>query len=153
MIHLRLLFLLFYLQLASLCLPAQMNGKWGDQGNGTYVNPVLPADYSDLDAIRVGDDFYAISSTMQFSPGMVVLHSQDLVNWEIISHVVDDLSRISPELNWDRMNCYGKGIWAGSIRYYKNKFWVYFGTPDDGFLLVFRKILQDPWKDWKSKSL
>ena len=112
-----------------------MTGKWGDQGDGTYVNPVLPADYSDLDAIRVGDDYYAISSTMQFSPGMVVLHSKDLVNWEIIGHVAENLSRISRELNWGRMNCYGKGIWAGSIRYYKNKFWVYFGTPDDGFFM------------------
>jgi hypothetical protein len=76
MIHLRSLLLLFYFQLASVCLQAQMTGKWGDQGNGTYVNPVLPADYSDLDAIRVGEDYYAISSTMQFSPGMVVLHSK-----------------------------------------------------------------------------
>jgi len=123
-----------------------MTGKWGDQGNGTYVNPVLPADYSDLDAICVGGDYYAISSTMQFSPGMVVLHSKDLVNWKIAGHVVDDLSRISPELNWDRMNCYGKGIWAGSIRYYKNKFWVYFGTPDDGFFMSSAKNAAGPWE-------
>jgi beta-xylosidase len=123
-----------------------MSEKWGDQGNGTYVNPVLPADYSDLDAIRVGDDYYAISSTMQFSPGMVVLHSKDLVNWEIIGHVANDLTRISPELNWDRMNCYGKGIWAGSIRYYKNKFWVYFGTPDDGFFMSSAINPAGPWE-------
>lgn len=146
MIHFRFLSLLFYLQLASLGLQAQMTGKWGDQGDGTYVNPVLPADYSDLDAIRVGDDYYAISSTMQFSPGMVVLHSKDLINWEIIGHVADDLSRISPELNWDRMNCYGKGIWAGSIRYYKNKFWVYFGTPDDGFFMSSATNPAGPWE-------
>ena len=146
MIHFRFLSLLFCLQLTSLCLKAQMNGKWGDQGNGTYVNPVLPGDYSDLDAIRVGDDYYAISSTMQFSPGMVVLHSKDLVNWEIIGHVVDDLTRISPQLNWDRMNCYGKGIWAGSIRYYKNKFWVYFGTPDDGFFMSSATNPAGPWQ-------
>ena len=130
----RLLLLLIYLPLASLCLKAQFSGNWGDQGNGKYVNPVLPADYSDLDAIRVGGDYYAISSTMQFSPGMIVLHSKDLVNWEITGHVVVDISRISPALSCDRMNAYGKGIWAGSIRYYKNKFWVYFGTPEDGFL-------------------
>ncbi|MBO9729805.1 MAG: glycoside hydrolase 43 family protein [Chitinophaga sp.] len=123
-----------------------MNGSWGDQGNGTYANPVLPADYSDLDAIRVGDDYYAISSTMQFSPGMAVIHSRDLINWEIIGHVVDDLTRISPQLNWDRMNCYGKGIWAGSIRYYKNKFWVYFGTPDDGFFMSTATNPAGPWE-------
>ena len=55
--------------------------QWGDQGNGTYRNPVLPADYSDLDCIRVGSDYYAISSTFQYSPGMVILQSKDLVNW------------------------------------------------------------------------
>lgn len=156
MIRLRFLSLLFCLQSVSVYSHAQMTGKWGDQGNGTYVNPVLPADYSDLDAIRVGDDYYAISSTMQFSPGMIVLRSKDLVNWEITGHVVDDLSRISPQLNWDRMNCYGKGIWAGSIRYYKNKFWVYFGTPDDGFFMSSATNPAGPWEPlhqlWKVKG-
>ena len=146
MIRFKFLSLLFCCQLAAGCLKAQMNGNWGDQGNGAYVNPVLPADYSDLDAIRVGDDYYAISSTMQFSPGMVVLHSNDLVNWEIAGHVVDDLTRISPQMNWDRMNCYGKGIWAGSIRYYKKKFWVYFGTPDDGFFMSAADNPAGPWE-------
>lgn len=146
MIRFRFLSLLFCWQLAGLCSKAQINGNWGDQGNGTYVNPVLPADYSDLDAIRVGDDYYAISSTMQFSPGMAVLHSKDLVNWEIAGHVVDDLTRISAQLNWDRMNCYGKGIWAGSIRYYKNRFWVYFGTPDDGFFMSSATNPAGPWE-------
>ena len=61
--------------------------RWGDQGDGTYRNPVLPADYSDLDCIRVGADYYAIPSTFQFSPGVVVLHSHDLVNWRIAGHV------------------------------------------------------------------
>ena len=65
-------------------------GEWGDQRDGTYANPVLPGDFSDLDAIRVGDDFYAISSTLQYSPGMAVLHSKDLVNWEMVGHVVAD---------------------------------------------------------------
>lgn len=144
----RLIFLslLLCLQLSGVCSKAQMTGNWGDQGNGTYVNPVLPADYSDLDAIRVGDDYYAISSTMQFSPGMVVLHSKDLINWEIAGHVVDDLTRISPQLNWDRMNSYGRGIWAGSIRYYNNKFWVYFGTPDDGFFMSSATNPAGPWE-------
>jgi hypothetical protein len=92
--------------------------KWGDQGDGSYRNPVIPADYSDIDCIRVGGDYYAISSTMQFSPGMVVLHSTDLVNWSILGHVVSDLTQIGPELNWSRMNRYGRGVWAGSIRYH-----------------------------------
>ena len=116
--------------------PSELAGAWGDQGDGTYVNPIIPADFSDLDAIRVGDDFYAISSTLHMSPGMVVLHSKDLVNWRIIGHVVADVSQISPEMNWDRMNRYGRGVWAGGIRRHEDKFWVYFATPDEGIFMA-----------------
>jgi beta-xylosidase len=119
---------------------------WGDQHNGTYVNPILPSDYSDIDCIRVGTDYYAISSTFQFSPGMVILHSNDLVNWTILGHVVADLNQISPEMNWDKMNRYGKGIWAGAIRYHDNKFWVYFGTPDEGYFMSTAKNPAGAWE-------
>jgi len=61
---------------------------WGDQGDGTYRNPVIPSEYSDIDCIRVGADYYAMSSTFQFSPGMVILHSRDLVNRTIQGHAV-----------------------------------------------------------------
>ena len=126
--------------------PNDITTKWGDQGNGTYCNPVLPSDYSDIDAIRVESDYYAISSTFQYSPGMAVLHSKDLVNWEILSHVVDDITIMTPELNWDKMNRYGRGVWAGSIRFYKGKFWVYFGTPDDGFFMSSASNPAGPWE-------
>ena len=146
MLKTRNLFILVCLCFTHSFVYGQISVKWGDQGNGIYCNPVLPADYSDPDAIRVGNDYYAISSTMQFSPGMIVLQSKDLVNWKIIGHVVNDLTCISPELNWDRMNCYGKGIWAGSIRYYKNKFRVYFGTPDNGFFMSSATNPAGPWE-------
>ncbi len=119
---------------------------WGDQGNGTYRNPVLPSDYSDLDCIRVGSDYYAISSTFQYSPGMVILHSKDLVNWTILSHAVADLTQIGPELNWDRMNRYGKGIWAGAIRYHDQRFWIYFGTADEGYFMTTAANPAGPWE-------
>ena len=119
---------------------------WGDQRDGTYRNPVLPSDYSDLDCIRVGADYYAISSTFQYSPGVVILHSKDLVNWSILGHVVTDLSSISPELNWDRMNRYGRGVWAGAIRYHAGKFWVYFGTPDEGYFMSSATDPAGPWE-------
>lgn len=125
---------------------AQFSEKWGDQGDGTYYNPVLPGDFSDIDAIRVGSDFYAITSTFQYSPGVAVLHSKDLVNWEILSHVVNDVTSISPEMNWDKMNRYGNGIWAGSIRHYKNKYWVYFGTPNEGFFMSSADQPTGPWE-------
>lgn len=119
---------------------------WGDLGDDTYQNPILPADYSDLDCIRVGDDYYAISSTFQYSPGMVILHSKDLVNWTIKSHAINDLRQISPELNWDKMNRYGRGVWAGAIRYHNNRFWIYFGTPDEGYFMTSAKNIEGPWE-------
>ena len=121
-------------------------GSWGDQGDGTFKNPILPADYSDIDAIRVGSDYYAISSTFQYSPGMVILHSKDLVNWKILGHMVDDVAKISPEMNWDRMNRYGRGIWAGAIRHHDGKFWVYFGTPDEGYFMSTAMNPAGPWE-------
>ncbi len=144
------------LLIVSQYLVAQQTEKWGDQGDGTYRNPVLPSDYSDIDAIRVGSDYYAISSTFQYSPGMVILHSYDLVNWEILSHVTNDLTQIGAELNWNKMNRYGKGIWAGSIRYYNNKFWVYFFTPDEGLYMSVASNPAGPWqplhKMWDTKG-
>ncbi len=119
---------------------------WGDQGDGTYRNPVLPSDYSDIDCIRVGSNYYAISSTFQFSPGMVILQSADLVNWSIIGHAIADLRQISPELNWDRMNRYGKGVWAGALRFHDGKFWIYFGTPDEGYFMTTAKDPRGPWE-------
>jgi beta-xylosidase len=119
--------------------------KWGMQNNGVYNNPVLPADFSDLDCIRVGDDYYAISSTFQYSPGMAVLHSKDLVNWKIIGHAVKDIRQIGPEMNWDRMNRYGRGIWAGSIRYHNGKFYVLFGAPEEGFFTTWAENPAGPW--------
>jgi beta-xylosidase len=126
--------------------PLGSRDKWGAQPDGTYFNPVLPADYSDLDCIQVGANFYAIASTMQFSPGMVVLQSRDMVNWSTVGHAVGDLTQISSELNWDRMNRGGRGVWAGAIRYHSKKFWVYFGTPDEGYFVTTASNPAGPWE-------
>jgi beta-xylosidase len=125
--------------------PVALKGAWGDQGDGTFVNPIIPGDYSDIDAIRVGDDYYAISSTFQFSPGVVILHSKDLVNWTILGHAVNDITQIAPEMNWDRMARYGRGIWAGSIRHHNDRFWIYFGTPNEGFFVTTANEAAGPW--------
>ncbi|MBC8054266.1 MAG: glycoside hydrolase 43 family protein [Sphingobacteriaceae bacterium] len=119
---------------------------WGDQGNGTYRNPILPGDYSDIDCIRVGDDYYAVSSTFHYSPGFIILHSKDMVNWKILSHAVNDISAIASEMNWDKMDRYGRGIWAGAIRYHDNKFWIYFGDPDMGYFMTTAKKAEGPWE-------
>lgn len=126
--------------------PEALLGLWGDQGDGTFVNPILPGDYSDIDAIRAGDDYYAISSTLHLSPGMIILHSKDLVNWTLIGHAVNDVTQIGPEMNWDRMNRYGRGVWAGAIRYHHNKFWIYFGAPDEGLFMTTAADPAGPWE-------
>jgi beta-xylosidase len=120
-------------------------GAWGDQGDGTFKNPVLPGDFSDPDVIRVGGDYYFITSTFQFSPGMAVLHSKDLVNWQYLSHCVADLTQLGPELNWDRMNRYNRGIYAGAIRFHAGKFWVYFTTMDEGVFMTTATNAAGPW--------
>ena len=76
---------------------------------------------------------------------MVVLHSHDLVNWRIIGHAVADTTQIGPEMNWDRMNRYGRGVWAGAIAYHAGKFWVYFGAPDEGYFVTTATNPAGPW--------
>ncbi|WP_350327081.1 glycoside hydrolase family 43 protein [Pectobacterium aroidearum] len=111
-----------------------------DLGNGRYKNPILCADYSDPDIVRVGDDFYMVSSSFNHMPALPILHSQDLVNWTLINHV---FSRFDlPEYEHFQP---GKGVWAPSIRYHAGKFWVFFSTPDDG---IFMSQADDPKGEW-----
>lgn len=130
----------------------ELNKEWGDwkefgdMGDGTYQNPIIPSDYSDIDCIRVGDDYYAISSTFQFSPGMTILHSKDLVNWELCGHAITDLTQISPALNWTHMNRYGRGVWAGTLRFHDGRFYLFFGTPDEGFFMTSASQVEGPWE-------
>lgn len=139
--------LLFAVLCSTRCSLADIGNKgpWGDQADGTFKNPVLPGDFSDPDVIRVGADYYFITSTFQYSPGIAILHSKDLVNWQYIGHGVNDLTQIGPELNWDRMNRYNRGIYAGAIRYHDGKFWIFFTTMDEG---VFMTTAQNPAGPW-----
>ena len=121
-------------------------GAWGDQGDSTFKNPVLPGDFSDPDVIRVGGDYYLITSTFQYSPGMALLHSKDLVNWQYLSHCVNDLTQLGPELNWDRMNRYNRGIYAGALRHHDGRFWVFFTTMDEGVFMTTATNAAGPWQ-------
>ena len=120
--------------------------SWGNQGDGTYMNPVLPADFSDIDCIQHDGWYYAISSTFQFSPGMVILRSRNMVDWEIYSHAVPDLTQIGPALSYDTMDRYGRGIWAGAIRYAEGRFYLYFGCPDEGMFMTSARRIKGPWE-------
>ena len=118
---------------------------WGDQGDGTYLNPVVPADYSDIDCIEHNGCYYAIASTFQFEPGMVVLRSKDMVNWQVCSHAVPDITQMGEAMNWTQMDRYARGIWAGALRYHNKRFYVYFGCPDEGMFMTTARRIEGPW--------
>lgn len=111
-----------------------------DQGNGSYVNPVLFADYSDPDVVRVGSDFYLTSSSFSMVPGLPILQSRDLVNWTIINHAID---RMPARFDTPQS---GNGIWAPSFRYHNGFFWIFVGDPDWGILMLRTK---DPAGKWE----
>lgn len=114
-----------------------------DLGNGTYKNPVINADYSDPDAIRVGDDFYMIASSFDAIPGLPVLHSKDLVNWEISGYA---LQQQLPLEHFAKTQ-HGNGVWAPSIRYHNNEFYIYYPDPDFGIYLIKAKNINGPWSE------
>lgn len=129
-----------------LCCQASAQGPvsrvWvSDNGDGTYRNPVIHADYSDPDAIRVGNDFYMVSSSFTHIPGLPILHSNDLVNWKLIGHA---LTRQPPFDVYDKVQ-HGAGVWAPSIRYHNNEFHIYYPDPDFGIYLVKSKNIMGPW--------
>jgi beta-xylosidase len=114
-----------------------------DNGNGTYKNPVINADYSDPDAIRVGNDFYMVSSSFEDVPGLPILHSKDLINWTIIGH---GLQRLIPEKHFS-IPRHGDGVWAPAIRYHNNEFYIYYPDPDYGIYLIKAKDPAGKWSD------
>ncbi|WP_405737262.1 glycoside hydrolase 43 family protein [Streptomyces sp. NBC_01537] len=117
-----------------------------DLGDGTYRNPVLNADWSDPDVIRVGDDYYLTASSFGRVPGLPVLHSRDLVNWRIIGHALD---RLEPAEAFavPRHDC---GVWAPAIRHHDDRFWIFWGDPDTG---VFQVNAPDPRGPWTRPHL
>lgn len=111
-----------------------------DLGNGNYRNPILYADYSDPDAIRVGDDYYMISSSFSNAPAMPLLHSKDLVNWKVVNYILPKV----PEFRY-RNPIHGCGVWAPAIRYHEGTFYVCFPMPDEG---IYMTTAKDPLGEW-----
>lgn len=112
-----------------------------DMGNGKYKNPVLYADYSDPDVCRVGNDFYMVASSFANTPGLPLLHSNDMVNWTLIGHA---LTQLTPRERFATTQ-HGNGVWAPSIRYHNNEFYIYYGDPDAGVYMTKAKDPKGPW--------
>ena len=142
-----------FLLLASLALSVAAMAQSGyksqvwspDNGDGTFTNPVINADYSDPDVCvgASGEDFYLTASSFSHVPGLPILHSKDLVNWQIVNHAIKTLPP------YDRYNVpqHGNGVWAPSIRYNQNNqlYYIYWGDPDLG---VFVTTAKDPEGTW-----
>lgn len=120
----------------------------GDRGNGTYRNPILHADYSDPDVIRVGDDYYMTASSFNCVPGLPILHSRDLVNWRLVNYALRDLhiEGVEPE-NFFDIPRHGKGVWAPCIRYRDGEFSIYWGDPDFGIYVVKTQDIFGVWDE------
>ena len=142
--------------MAFVCLPlfasAQYVSKvWSpDRGDGTYTNPVINADYSDPDVCvgASGEDYYMTASSFQCVPGLPILHSKDLVNWEIINYALGNLYEGDEELlkHFSKPR-HGAGVWAPSIRFHDGWYYIYWGDPDFGVYMV---KTQDPADKWSA---
>ena len=136
-------------------LPIMMSAQyiskvWSpDNGDGTYTNPVINADYSDPDVCvgASGEDYYMTASSFHCTPGLPILHSNDLVNWEIINYAIGNLYEGNEELlkHFSSKPQHGNGVWAPSIRYHQGEYYIYWGDPDFGVYMVKTK---DPAGQW-----
>ena len=147
--------------LASILLSAPLAARAVADPAGTYRNPILYADYSDPDVVRVGSDFYLIASSFHFSPGIPVLRSRDLVHWRIIGHALARLdfdprydlpgpldftdSTEHSRLNYSLGYRYASGIWAPAIRAHAGRLYVYFVTPTEGIFMTSAAQATGPW--------
>lgn len=154
----------------------QVSSSWNPDRGTHYVNPVINADYSDPDVCRVGEDFYMTSSSFGCFPGLQILHSTDLVNWEIVGAALTDYPGPgwSDERQWETLGQrldapgvpppgpqvwrtvpqHGNGVWAPAIRYHNGEFYIYCGDPDRGVFMVKTSDPRGRWEDpvWVVKA-
>lgn len=112
--------------------------------DGRYRNPIVWADYSDPDVIRVGDDYWMTASSFGHLPGLPILHSRDLVHWRIVNHAVP---RLGPDFDVPQ---HGNGIWAPSLRHHAGWYWIFWGDPDRG---IYMTRARDPRGAWSPPHL
>lgn len=118
-----------------------------DNGNGTYTNPIIDADYSDPDVCRVGSDYYMTASSFNCVPGLPILHSKDLVNWKLVNHAIQRLDNGVLDFNLPQ---HGKGVFAPAIRQHEGKIYIFWGDPDAG---VFYVVADNPLGEWSNPVL
>ncbi len=129
---------------------AQSSLSWtADNGNGTYTNPLFYDEFSDPDICRVGEDYYLAGTTMHVTPGLVVLHSKDLVNWDLASYCFNSWDEVLPDDKFRLKNgeqVYGQGVWAPVIRYNNGTFYIFTNVNGCGLQLFTSKNPEGPWE-------
>ncbi len=127
-------------------LPEAAKKHWtADNGNGTYSNPLFYGEFEDPDVIRVGEDYYLAGTTMHMNPGVEILHSKDLVNWELVGYCTNRLD-LGPEYRLEGANIYGRGIWAPCIRYHAGMFYIFCNVNNAGLQVFRSKSINGPWE-------
>jgi len=139
----RLRQLLLSLGLTVCTLGANAQGWNADLGNGKYKNPILHVDYSDPDVCAGEDGYYMTASSFNSSPGLPILHSKDLVNWELVGYALQN----QLPLEHYRTVRHGDGVWAPSIRYHKGEYYIYWGDPDFGIYMIKTKNPAGTWDE------
>jgi beta-xylosidase len=132
---------LFIIPIIIFSLSGCMDDNPGNHdGSPIYTNPLYCADYPDPDVIKVGNDFYMVNSSFTYSPGLPIYHSKDLVHWQLIANIVDRRDE-----SFFDVPQHGNGIWAPTIRFHKDYFYVYFGDPDFGIYMSRAQSSEGPW--------
>lgn len=125
---------------------SRYEGRFADNLDGTFTNPVILADYPDPDIIRVGNDFYMVSSSFTTVPGIPILHSQDLINWKTIGYAYDRLPQNPGYDMHENKVMYRGGSWAPCIRHYKGVYYICFCTPSEGFFVCRSNKPEGPYE-------
>ena len=111
-----------------------------DSKQETFTNPIIFADYSDPDVIRVGDIYYMTASSFNWTPGLPLLMSHNLVDWKLIGYASPQIPL--PQFDSPRQS---KGIWAPALRYHNGMFIITVGLPDEGIFVTQSKDFTGPW--------
>jgi len=117
-----------------------------DNGNGTYSNPLFYEEFEDPDVIRVGGDYYLAGTTMHMNPAVQLMHSKDLVNWELAGYCANRLDFGPAYRLEDGRGIYGRGIWAPCIRYHDGTFYIFSNVSGAGLLVFRSKSIEGPWE-------
>ena len=132
---------------------AQTVSWTADNGNGTFTNPLFYDEFSDPDILRVGDDYYLAGTTMHAVPGLVILHSKDLVNWENVAYCFDRFDFTEDRFSLkNHEEIYGQGVWAPCIRYANGQFYVYTNINGKGLQCYTSKDIRGPWEHHNMKG-